>query len=90
MIWTSNKDFYKEQQLILLRRREAIWHRYFAWHPVRIGTDRKTASPVMAWLIYVERKRTYSPAKICGPPGSTYWRGGFTSDEYRRYKNGCS
>lgn len=51
MRWHSLQDKWEQSD-----KRKAKWHKWFAWHPVRIDGD-------AVWLEYVERKHTiiYAP-----------------------------
>jgi len=35
------------------------WHKWFAWHPVRVPTKGKMSGMTMVWLQTVERKGSY-------------------------------
>lgn len=40
------------------RKRRLVWHRWFAWHPVKVGScnfDGIETPPSIVWLEYVER-----------------------------------
>jgi len=55
------------------------WHKWFAWHPVIIGTtgEGKEEHSVKVWLQYLERKGTYYQG----------WGGNFWVWEYREIGN---
>jgi hypothetical protein len=86
MIWTCYGDYNRAKRKAAKRKRRADWHPFFAVLPCRVGTHKETGSPIMAWLVDIERKCTYYRSEFVGPPHARRWRWGFTSIRYRRKK----
>lgn len=41
------------------KRAKRLWHRWFAWRPVRVPTNGKRSGMTMVWLQFVMRKERY-------------------------------
>lgn len=40
-------------------RAKERWHKWFAWHPVRVPTKGKMSGMTMVWFETIERKGSY-------------------------------
>ena len=40
-------------------RAKHLWHKWFAWYPVRLPTKGKMSGMTMVWLETIERKGSY-------------------------------
>lgn len=60
------------------KRRWAIWHRYFAWYPVSIGTKtlpNGKVKNVYVLFSFVERMGTYFHGEVWfNKPVKTHWK----------------
>jgi hypothetical protein len=52
------------------RKRKEVWHKWFAWHPVRVGkiTVGEKTRYIKVWLCYVQRQGIY-----CSGYGESVW-----------------
>jgi len=65
-------------------RAKRLWHRYFAWYPVRVPSKGRMSKQHKVWLQFVSRRgESYECYEGC----FWVWSYCLIGDEYPRYKN---
>jgi hypothetical protein len=59
MKWTDNSKVRRATCRSDRRERLSAWHKWFAWYPVKVGTEWQTGADMKVWLVTVMRKRVY-------------------------------
>ena len=59
------------------RRAKRMWHRYYAWRPVRVPTRGRMSGVTMVWGEWIERKGKYHYSDVFNRGWWTWkYRGG--------------
>ena len=63
MLWTSLSERKARAKKTAREDRLSEWHPHFAWFPTKVGEDPKDRAPIMAWMMWIERKVKFYPTR---------------------------
>ena len=69
------KKMKKNLRKIHHERAMAKWHKWYAWHPVRVPTNGRMSGMTMCWLGIVERRGQYFDCLLSTPYWTWQYRG---------------